>query len=350
MGVWERPDPMFMDKLENEFGFTPPSNNGFDVVSAMEALEAVNVRVLMSLGGNLARVVPDTARSELALANCTLSIQVATKLNRTHLIAGETAIVLPTLGRTEHDVHNGEEQIVSVEDTFGFVHPSSGVVSPTDATLQSEVEIVCQIAARTVPHVGSIPWMQFAERYDVVRDAISRTVAGFENFNVRLRAGAGFVLPHPPRDTRTFPTDTGFAQLTVNEVTTMTAPADGFLLQTLRSHDQYNSTIYGLSDRYRGVDGGRLVVFVNPVDLVRSGYTDGDYVDITTTDGKRRACGYRIVSYPVSKGSIAGYYPELNVLIGLDAQSPGRATDQRTPAFKSLPVRFEPARIEPQNA
>jgi molybdopterin-dependent oxidoreductase alpha subunit len=339
MGVSEKPDPHFMERLHQEFHFTPPTEPGVDVVSAIEALEAGDVRVLMSLGGNLSRVVPDTTRSELALANCALSIQVATKLNRTHLIAGQTAIVLPTLGRTERDVRNGEEQSVSVEDTFGFVHPSRGVLAPVEATLVSEVEIVCKIAMRTVPHVGAIPWMRFAERYGDIRDSIARTVPGFEHFNARLFAGVGFALPHPPRLSQTFPTDSGFAKFTVNLVTTATAPKDGFLLQTLRSHDQFNSTIYGLSDRYRGVEGGRLVVFVNPIDLDRCGYSDGDYVDIVTDDGQRRASGYRVVSYPVSKGSVAGYYPELNVLVGLDAFD----KSSRTPAFKSLPVRFEPA-------
>lgn len=336
MGVWEKPEPVFMAKLAEEFHFQPPKDKGYDVISAIEALAAGRVRFVMSLGGNLARACPDTQGTERALGSCDLGVHVATKLNRSHLVTGATAIVIPTLGRTEVDIANFTEQEVTIEDTFGFVKLSKGSLEAASITLPSEVAIVCEIAQRTVPHVGDIPWATFAHDYDVIRDCVARTVNGFEGFNTRVRTGVGFTLAHGPRDTRTFSTDTGKAKFTINEPGRAGAPSDGVLLQTLRAHDQFNTTIYGLSDRYRGIDGGRLVVFVNPIDICRLGVTDGALVDIVSLDGARRARGFRVVEYPVAAGSVAGYFPELNILVGLDSFD----EQSRTPAFKSVPVRL----------
>jgi anaerobic selenocysteine-containing dehydrogenase len=272
------------------------------------------------------------------LGSCDLGVHVAKKLNRSHLVTGTTAIILPCLGRTDVDRQAGIAQKVTVEDTFGFVKLSEGVIKPPSETMASEVEIVCNIAMRTVGHVGVVPWAGFATNYDTIRDCIARTVDGFEGFNVRVRAGVGLTLAHPPRDSRVFPTDSGKAKFTVNRTARAEAPSDGVLLQTLRSHDQFNTTIYGLDDRYRGVSGGRLVVFANTVDLLRLGLADGQLVDIVSIDGTRTAAGFRVVDYPVSVGSVAGYFPELNVVIGLDDYD----DSSRTPAFKSVGVRLVP--------
>ncbi len=336
MGVWEKPQPTFMDALKQEFHFAPPAKKGFDVVSALNALAQGQVRFVMSLGGNLARACPDSVLTEKALRSSDLGVHVATKLNRSHLITGRTAIILPTKGRTDIDIQAGSAQKVTVEDTFGFVKLSQGVIEPPSCTLASEVEIVCNIAARTVNDVGAIPWNSFAQNYDSIRESISRTVKGFENFNTRVRTGVGFTLEHLPRDSREFPTDTGRAKFTVNQLARAEAPHDGVLLQTLRSHGQFNTTIYGLDDRYRGVSGGRLVLFVNSADISRLGLSDGQLIDIVSADGNRVASGFRIVDYPISLGSVAGYFPELNVVIGLDDFD----TESRTPAYKSVAVRL----------
>jgi formate dehydrogenase major subunit len=338
MGVWEKPQPAFMDKLNEEFGFAPPAEKGHDVVSAIQALERGQVRFVMSLGGNLARACPDSKRSEAALRLCDLSVHVATKLNRSHLVTGRSAIILPTLGRTDIDLQGGAAQKVTVEDTFGFVKLSQGVVEPPSKTMESEVEIVCNIARRTLAEIGSIPWSKFATDYNIIRDCVARTVEGFENFNARVHNGVGFTLAHPPRDSQTFPTDTGRAKFTVNETVRAEGPNDGVLLQTLRSHDQFNTTIYGFNDRYRGVRGGRLVLFVNASDIARLGFSDGQLVDIESLDRTRVARRFRVVDYPVAVGSVAGYFPELNAVVGLDDFDEA----SRTPAYKSVGVRLVP--------
>jgi molybdopterin-dependent oxidoreductase alpha subunit len=340
MGVWEKPQPAFMEQLEKEFQFAPPTDKGYDVVSAINALTEGRVRFVMSLGGNLARACPDSDRTEPALRSCDLGVHVATKLNRSHVITGRTSLVLPCLGRTDIDRQAGVAQKVTVEDTFGYVKLSEGVVEPRSDTIASEVEIVCNIARRAVANVGVVPWAKFAVDYDTIRDSVARTVKGFEGFNNRVRAGVGFALAHPPRDKQEFPTDTGLAKFTVNETRRAEAPPDGVLLQTLRSHDQFNTTVYGLTDRYRGVSGDRCVLFLNSEDIARLGLADGQLVDVTSVDGKRVAHGFRVVEYPVAAGSAAGYFPELNVVVGLDDFD----ESSRTPAFKSVAVRLVSAR------
>jgi molybdopterin-dependent oxidoreductase alpha subunit len=338
MGVWEKPQPEFMNNLETEFQFVPPPDKGFDVVSAINALEEDKVRFVMSLGGNLARACPDSQRTESALRLCDLGVHVATKLNRSHLVTGRTAIILPCFGRTDIDRQHGTAQQVTVEDTFGFVKLSGGVVEPPSDQIASEVEIVCNIARRSVGSVGVVAWHTFSRNYDAIRDSVSRTVKGFEDFNSRVRSGVGFTLAHGPRDSQTFPTDTGLAKFTVNQTGRAEAPPDGVLLQTLRAHDQFNTTIYALNDRYRGVHNGRLVLFVNSADIKRLGLFDGQLIDIVSLDRKRTAEGFRVVDYPIAVGSVAGYFPELNSVVGLDDFDEA----SRTPAYKSVAVRLLP--------
>ncbi|MFA1539007.1 FdhF/YdeP family oxidoreductase [Actinomadura monticuli] len=340
MGIWERPKPVFLDALAAEFGFVPPREHGLDTVGAIRAMRDGRVGLFLGMGGNFVRATPDSAVTEAALRGCRLTAQVSTKLNRSHAVTGELALILPTLGRTERDVQESGPQFVSVEDSMGMVHASRGRLAPASEHLLSEVSIVCRLARATLPGSG-IGWEAMERDYDVIRDHVSRVVPGFDDYNARVRAPGGFTLPHAPRDERRFPTATGKANLTVNELEVLRVPEGRLLLQTVRSHDQYNTTIYGLDDRYRGVKAGRRVVFVNPADLSGLGIADGATVDLVSEwpDGaERRAAGFRVISYPTARGCAAAYFPETNVLVPLDST----AEVSNTPTSKSVVVRLEP--------
>ncbi|WP_141584224.1 FdhF/YdeP family oxidoreductase [Actinomadura sp. WMMA1423] len=341
MGIWERPKPAFLDALAAEFGFEPPREHGLDTVEAIRAMRDGRAKVLLGMGGNFVRATPDSAVTEAALRRCRLTAHVSTKLNRSHAVTGEVALILPTLGRTERDVRETGPQLVSVEDSMGMVHASRGRLGPASEHLLSEVSIVCRLAGAALPGSGT-DWAAMERDYDVIRDHVSRVVPGFEDFNARLREPGGFTLPHAPRDERRFPTATGKANLTVNELEVLRVPEGRLLLQTLRSHDQYNTTIYGLDDRYRGIKAGRRVVLVNPADLARLGVADGALVDLVSEwpDGaERRAPAFRAVSYPTAPGCAAAYFPEANVLVPLDST----AEISNTPTSKSVVIRLEPA-------
>jgi molybdopterin-dependent oxidoreductase alpha subunit len=342
MGITEQPTERFLDALAAEFGFDPPRDHGFDVVGAIGAMGRGDVDVFMGLGGNFVAAAPDTEATSAALARTALTVQVSTKLNRSHLVTGTEAIILPCLGRTEADHTGGREQRVTVEDSMSAVHASRGRLAPASAHLRSEVAIVCGLAERLFP-ADAAEWRALAEDYDRIRDRIEKVVVGFDDFNRRIDNPGGFVLPHPPRDRRTFPTATGRAQLSVNHFEAEVVPEGRLLLQTVRSHDQYNTTIYGLDDRYRGIHGGRRVVFVHPDDLATTGFADGDHVDVVSEwrDGsERRAPAFRLVAYPVARGTAAAYFPEANVLVPLDSF----ADESRTPTSKAVVVRFEAVR------
>jgi anaerobic selenocysteine-containing dehydrogenase len=262
---------------------------------------------------------------------------VSTKLNRSHVHCGAEALILPCLGRTEADA----DRFVTVEDSMGIVHATRGGNEPASPHLRSEVQIVCAVAAATLGD-RPIDWAALAGDYDAIRDHIAATIPGFAEFNARVRHRGGFALPNPPRDSRTFPTATGMARMTVNHFEPIAVPPGRLLLQTVRSHDQFNTTIYGLDDRYRGVYGGRRVVFVHPADVDALGLADGDLVDIVSEwcDGReRRASRFRVVAYPTARGNCAAYFPEANVLVPLDSVAEG----SRTPTSKAIVVRFEPA-------
>jgi anaerobic selenocysteine-containing dehydrogenase len=281
------------------------------------------------------------------MRNCRLTVQVSTKLNRSHAVTGSAALILPTLGRTERDVQESGEQFVTVEDSMSMVHASRGRLEPASAQLKSEVAILAGLARaligeRVTEEAGSVEWAWLAADYDRIRDRIEQVVPGFAQFNARVREPQGFQLPHGPRDSRTFPTATGKANFTVNALELLRVPEGQLLLQTIRSHDQYNTTIYGLDDRYRGIKQGRRVVFVNPADLVVLGFADGDLVDLVSVwrDGReRRAPGFRVVGYSTARGCAAAYFPETNVLVPLDST----AQISNTPTSKSVVVRLEPA-------
>ncbi|MEU5516289.1 FdhF/YdeP family oxidoreductase [Streptomyces griseoaurantiacus] len=340
MGIFERPAPAFLDALEKEFGFAPPRAHGYDVVRAIRALRDGEAKVFFAMGGNFVSASPDTEVTEAAMRRARLTVHVSTKLNRSHAVTGARALILPTLGRTERDVQASGEQFVTVEDSMGMVHASRGRLKPAGTHLLSEPAIVCRLARRVLGADSRVPWEEFERDYATVRDRIARVVPGFEDFNARVARPGGFALPHAPRDERRFPTATGKANFTAAPVEYPALPEGRLLLQTLRSHDQYNTTIYGLDDRYRGIRDGRRVVLVNAEDARALGVADGSYVDLVSEwrDGvERRAPGFRVVHYPTARGCAAAYYPETNVLVPLDAT----ADTSNTPASKSVVVRLE---------
>ncbi|MEU2541697.1 FdhF/YdeP family oxidoreductase [Streptomyces iakyrus] len=344
MGIYEKPDAAFLDALGAEFGFEPPRPHGHDAVDTIRAMRDGRVRVFVALGGNFVSAAPDTELTERALRSCELTVQISTKLNRSHAVAGRQALILPCLGRTEADIRSAGEQQVTVEDSMGMVHLSRGRLTPASDALLSEVAIICRMADAALASDGPpVPWADFEADYDRIRDRIARVVPGFEDFNARVRTPGGFALPHPPRDERRFPTSTGLANFTVNRLDVLRVPPGRLLLQTIRSHDQYNTTVYGLDDRYRGIHQGRRVLFIHPDDLAAQGLADGEPVDIVSefSDGiERRAPAFRTVPYPTPRGCCAAYFPETNVLVPLDST----ADISNTPTSKSIVVRLEPAR------
>lgn len=340
MGIYEKPSAAFLDALEAEFGFAPPREHGHDVVDTIRAMRDGRVKVFMAVGGNFVAATPDTAATEAALRGTALTVQVSTKLNRSHAVPGRRALILPCLGRTEADVQAGGAQFVTVEDSMSAVHASTGRLAPASRELLSEVAIVCGLAERVLGDRVAVPWREFRDDYDLIRDRIERVVPGFADFNRRVRVPGGFVLPHGPRDERRFPTATGKANFTVNALEVLQVPSGRLILQTVRSHDQYNTTIYGLDDRYRGIKAGRRVVFVHPADLAELGVADEAMVDLVSewSDGvERRAPGFRVVAYPTARGCAAAYFPETNVLVPLDST----AEVSNTPTSKSVIVRLE---------
>ncbi|MGZ4719241.1 FdhF/YdeP family oxidoreductase [Oryzihumus sp.] len=339
MGIWEQMPPEFLDKLAKEFAFVPPREHGLDAVGVVRRLRERSLRVFVGMGGNFAMATPDTPVVHEGLAACDLTVHVSTKLNRSHTVTGREALILPALGRTDRDETPRGLQAVSVEDSQSQVHLSAGSLTPPSEHCHSEVRIVADLARALVPDVGQIPWATFAEDNDAVRDRIADVVKGFEDFNTRVREPGGFLLPHKPRDSREFDTKDGRAQLVVNPVQVLEVPEGRLLLQTIRSHDQFNTTVYGHDDRYRGVHGGRRVVLVNPTDLHRMGLHQGDLVTIVSEyDGtERRAEQFRVIAYPTAPGCAAAYYPETNVLMATDHV----AEKSNTPVAKSLVIRLE---------
>lgn len=346
MGIWEKMPESFLDALDARFGIVSPRKHGMDTVDAIRAMRDGRARVFMGMGGNFASATPDTAVTEAALRSCSLTVQVSTKLNRSHVVHGATALILPSLGRTDRDIQRGRKQQVSVEDSMSMVHLSRGSLHPPSDQVRSEVAIICQLARALLGPQHPVPWERFNNDYDAIRDAIAAVVPGCDDYNTRVRQPDGFQLPHPPRDSREFPTSTGKANFAVNPLQWVLVPEGRLVLQTLRSHDQYNTTIYGLDDRYRGVKGGRRVVFVNPADIAKFGLQAGDRVDLVSefTDSRgavqeRRAKDFMVVEYSTPVGNAAAYYPETNGLVALDHV----AAKSNTPVSKAIVIRLEPA-------
>jgi molybdopterin-dependent oxidoreductase alpha subunit len=340
MGVWERMPQRFLDALGREFDFTPPARHGLDSVDAIRAMRDGTAKVFLGVAGNFVRATPDSDVTEAAMRRCRLTAHISTKLNRSHTVCGDTALILPTLGRSDRDVQATGVQFYTVEDSMSEVHASRGKLPPASPHLLSEVAIIARLARRTLGADPDIPWEEFEADYGAVRDRIARVVPGFEDFNARVARPGGFRLPNPV-NRRVFPTPTGKAVFTCNDFTMPDIPKGHLLLQTLRSHDQWNTVPYSSNDRYRGIRNARRVVLVNPDDLGELGLADRDTVDLVSVwhDGvQRRAEGFTVVSYPTSRGSAAAYYPETNVLVPLDSV----ADISNTPTSKSVLVRLEP--------
>ncbi|TFC10456.1 FdhF/YdeP family oxidoreductase [Cryobacterium algoritolerans] len=364
MGIWEQMPPAFLDALQNEFGFNPPRAHGVDSVDAVRGMRDGTVKVWIAMGGNLVAAISDTTVAEAAMRSTEMTVQISTKLNRSHAVIGtemtvqistklnrshavigDEALILPTMGRTEIDRQTTGVQFVSVEDTACVVHASTGRIDPVSPNLLSEVSIVTRLARsvlrdKVLGDNVAIDWSGFEQNYDLIRDHIAHVVPGFADYNLRVRQESGFVLAHGPRDSRTFPTKTGKAMFAVNELEHIDRPPGRLLLQTMRSHDQFNTTIYSNNDRYRGIKNGRHVVFVNPKDLAELGLFDGDIVDVHSeyTDKVDRVLrGYRIVSYPSARGCAAAYFPEANALVPLGLTAEG----SNTPVSKSIVIRLE---------
>lgn len=320
MGIWEKMLPKFRENLEREFGFTAPKDDGLNTVESIAAMAEGRAKVFFAMGGNFAAASPDTDAVSAALANCDLTVQVITKLNRTALTPGKTSIILPCLGRSEIDIQAGGEQFVSTESTMLNVQMSKGVFEPVSEHLRSETWIVCELAKAVLGGRSAVDWAGMAANYDLIRDAISRVVPGCENYNERIRVKGGFYMPNPPRE-RKFPTAAGKALFKASRLNTIDLPPGRLMLTTIRSHDQFNTTIYGLDDRYRGIDGHRRVIFMNAADIEKYGLTPGQSVDITSHfgDREREVRGFTVVKYEIPEDCAAAYFPEANPLIPLES-------------------------------
>ncbi|CAN7276177.1 FdhF/YdeP family oxidoreductase [Terrabacter sp. LjRoot27] len=352
MGIWEKLPPHFGDALEAEFGIDVPRERGLDVVNSIRAMRDGEAKVLVGLGGNFAAATPDTEVTHDALRSVDLVVNISTKLNRSHVVVGHTSLILPTLGRTERDEQRSGLQGVTVEDSMSSVHLSHGRLEPAGPELRSEVSIISGIAAATLAGqgaAGEIDWAAMADDYSVIRRHIERVVPGCEAYDEKVHRPGGFVLPHPPRDSRTFETPSQRAVLTVSPLQMVSAPEGHLVLQSLRSHDQFNTTIYGHDDRYRGISGGREIVMVHPDDLATLGFSDGDHVDVIAPwpDGTQRVVrDFRVVSYPTVRGCVAAYYPEVNPLVALESTAVG----SNCPVSKAVIVRLVPAGQAPPHS
>jgi molybdopterin-dependent oxidoreductase alpha subunit len=340
MGIWERPTDAFLDALARELDFEPPRRHGLDTVETIKAMHERRVKVFFAVGGNFLSATPDTEFTAEALRRCRLTAHVSTKLNRAHLVTGEQALILPCLGRTETDVQGSGEQFVSVENSMGVVHASRGSLEPASPHLLSEPVIVARLARATLCGKGGVEWERLAEDYDRVRDLIERVVPGFDDYNRRVREPGGFCLPNSARD-GVFKTSTDRAHFTVNELPRNELAHGQLLMMTVRSHDQFNTTIYGLDDRYRGVEGERRVVFMNTEDIASQGLSAGQVVDLFShfEGEERRARRFIVVPYQIPRRCAATYFPEANVLVPIRSV----ADKSNTPASKSVVITVRPS-------
>ena len=341
MGIWEKMSDAFLEALGREFKFSPPRQHGLDSVGTILAMHEGRVTVFVGLGGNFLAATPDTHLTAEAMARCRLTVQISTKLNRGHLIGGRQALILPCLGRTERDRQASGEQFVTVEDTTGVVHQSHGVLEPASPHLRSEPAIVAGLAHATLAGKTSVDWLGLVEDYDRVRQHIEHVVPGFTQFNRRVREPGGFYLPNGPRE-GTFTTPSKRARFIVHPIPRPGLGPGQLLLTTVRSHDQFNTTIYGEDDRYRGIYGGRRVVFLNAEDMSERGLAPDQWVDLVSHfgDEQRRAERFKVVPYAIPRGCAAAYYPETNVLVPVGSVAAG----SNQPASKSIVISIEPAR------
>lgn len=337
MGIYEKPPKAFLDNIERIFKFKPPHEHGYDTVECIHAMHEKKAKVFIAMGGNFLSATPDTAYTAEALQNCELTVHVSTKLNRSHLIHGDTALILPCLGRTDIDMLNGVEQFVSTENSMGVIQSSHGSIKAVSDKLLSEPVIVCKMAKATLGSRSVINWNLYLQHYDHIRDSIEACIPGFHHYNERVRIKGGFYLPNGARD-NSYHTITGKANFTVSDVETIKLLADEFLMMTIRSHDQFNTTIYGLDDRYRGIFNERRVVLINKNDCLKHGFKQGDIVDLYNYDDnkERVAKKFLVIEYNIPETCIATYFPEANVLIPIDST----AKKSNTPTSKSVVVKI----------
>jgi len=343
VGIDEKPPAVLLDSLARHFNFEPPRRPGHHTVDAINAMLRDEVKVLIALGGNLAAAAPDTPRTCDALRRCGLTVYISTKLNRSHLMPGKASLILPTLGRTEEDIQASGRQFITVEDSFSMVHASEGIGKPLATTQRSETAIIANIAHATLGD-AAVNWLALADDYSLIRDHIAATLPGFADFNARCDLPGGFWLGNAAAGL-TFNTPSGKAEFSAAPLPVSVREDAPFILQTLRSHDQYNTTIYGLDDRYRGVYGQREVLFMHADDIAALGLQDGDRVDITTEadDGiVRQVQDFKLVAYAIPRGNLAAYYPETNPLVPLSRTGDGTGT----PTSKSIPVRVTKAQAQ----
>lgn len=340
MGIWEAPPAAFLDKLEQTFGFEPPRKHGYEVVGAIKAMHEGRGKVFFAMGGNFISATPDTVYTAEALNRCDLTVHVSTKLNRSHLIHGKQALILPCIGRTEKDLQDTGEQFVSVENSMGIVHSSQGILPPVSESVKSEPAIVAGLANATLGKSSKVDWDKMISNYDHVRDAIEKVIPGFEQYNERVREPSGFYLPNGAREGK-FNTPSGKAQFTVNKVPERQIAPEEYIMMTIRSHDQYNTTIYGLNDRYRGIYNERRVVLMNRADMTKEGFKTKTVVNLVGTyNGEiRRAEQFLVIPYDIPQGCVATYFPEANVLVPIDSYAKG----SKTPSSKWVAIKIEKA-------
>jgi len=338
MGIYEKPKASFLEKMERHLGVSLPREHGYDTVEAITAMDQNKVRVFIGMGGNFISATPDSEFTGKAMQKCALTVHVSTKLNRAHLVTGEHALILPCLGRTEKDLQKGGEQFVTVENSMGVVHRSKGVLEPCSESLLSEPAIVAHMANAYFGDSGSADWTAMIDNYDVVRNHIEGSIDGFDQFNARVRQPDGFYLPNGPREGR-FTTESGKAQFTVNPLPDLSIPAGHFVMMTIRSHDQYNTTIYGLDDRYRGISHERRVVLMHPEDIEKAGLKAKQLVNlISVFQGEERLANtFHVIPFDIARGCVATYFPETNCLVPLNSV----ADKSNTPVSKFIVVRIE---------
>jgi molybdopterin-dependent oxidoreductase alpha subunit len=333
MGIFEKPSQAFLDRLQNTYGFEPPRAHGYDTVEAIHAMKEGKGKVFIAMGGNFLSATPDTVYTAEALRNCDLTVQVSTKLNRSHLVHGKEALILPCYGRSDKDVMNGEDQFVSCENSMGVVQMSRGGLSPVSDKLLSEPVIVARMARAVLAARSVVKWDLYLEHYDYIRNDIELVIPGFTDYNRKVRQPGGFYLPNTSREGR-FATPTGKAHLNVADITPISLAEDEVMMMTIRSHDQFNTTIYGLNDRYRGVHNERRVIFMNQKDIDKAGLTGGDIVDLFNYhDGiERIARKFIIIPFSIPEKCTATYFPETNVLVPINST----ADKSNTPTSKMV--------------
>ncbi|CAI2768218.1 FdhF/YdeP family oxidoreductase [Flavobacterium collinsii] len=340
MMIDEKPTDEQLDRLQAFYGFNPPRKHGYDVVRAIKAMQEEKVKVLFCMGGNFLSATPDTTYTASALRKLNLTVCVSTKLNRTHLIHGQEALILPTLSRSDRDIVNGEIQIITTENSMGVVQSSKGMLKPVSDNLINETQIVCRMAIATLGSKSVIDWQGYHDNYDAVRDAIEKCIPGFENYNVRARQKGGFYLPNAARDGQFITKEFGDrAPFTLTSVPNNALAPDEYMMATTRTHDQFNTTIYGLDDRYRGIKNERRVVFMNPKDIEKAGLKAGDKVDLFNYDDgiERIAPLFVIVSYQIPEKNTVTYFPETNVLVSVN----NVVKDSNMPASKYVKIKIK---------